>query len=182
VGGARGQGGLGAGISCLSYNYFQVSGTGHWWPGWLLSSCGPRLQPVTAHSRLIVRNSATIHRPLGCTTQHSFAGGESTGLRNNTLVGTEHSAPGLFLWQERVHLDERAAKIGVTASKLKQDGRLIMSTQSDHFREQAARAERLARSILDEEASKRLLEASAEFRRQAEQLDERPNKTVVKRL
>ena len=57
-----------------------------------------------------------------------------------------------------------------------------MSTQSDHFREQAARAERLARSISDEEASKRLLEASAAFRRQAEQLDERPNKTVVKRL
>jgi len=56
-----------------------------------------------------------------------------------------------------------------------------MSTQSDHFREQAARAERLARSILDEEASKRLVEASKEFRRQAEQLDERPDKRVVKR-
>jgi len=57
-----------------------------------------------------------------------------------------------------------------------------MSTQSDHFREQAARAERLARSISDDEVSKRLLEASAEFRRQAEQLDERPDKSVVKRL
>jgi hypothetical protein len=64
---------------------------------------------------------------------------------------------------------------------LKLDGRLIMSKQSDHFREQAARAERLARSILDEEASKRLVEASKEFRRQAEQLDERPDKSVVKR-
>jgi hypothetical protein len=57
-----------------------------------------------------------------------------------------------------------------------------MSRQSDHFREQAERAERLARSILDEEASKRLVEASKEFRRQAEQLDERPDKSVVKRL
>ncbi len=75
-----------------------------------------------------------------------------------------------------------AVRIGATASKLKQDGRLIMSTQSDHFREQAARAERLARSILDEETSKRLVEASKEFRRQAEQLDERPDKSVVKRL
>ena len=74
-----------------------------------------------------------------------------------------------------------AVRIGATASKLKQDGRLIMSTQSDHFREQAARAERLARSILDEDASKRLLEVSAEFRRQAEQLEERPDKSVVKR-
>jgi hypothetical protein len=56
-----------------------------------------------------------------------------------------------------------------------------MSSQSDHLREQAERAERLARSILDEEASKRLIEASKEFRRQAEQLDERPDKSVVKR-
>jgi hypothetical protein len=56
-----------------------------------------------------------------------------------------------------------------------------MSRQSDHFREQAERAERLARSISDEEASKRLVEASKEFRRQAEQLDERPDKSVLKR-
>ena len=56
-----------------------------------------------------------------------------------------------------------------------------MSSQSDYLREQAARAERLARSILDEEASKRLVEASKEFRRQAEELDERPDKSVLKR-
>jgi hypothetical protein len=56
-----------------------------------------------------------------------------------------------------------------------------MSSQSDHLREQAERAERLARSILDEEASKRLVEAATEFRRQAEQLDERPDKSAVKR-
>jgi hypothetical protein len=41
-----------------------------------------------------------------------------------------------------------------------------MSSQSDHFREQAARAERLARSISDDEVSKRLVEAATEFRRQ----------------
>jgi hypothetical protein len=57
-----------------------------------------------------------------------------------------------------------------------------MSSQSDYLREQAERAERLARSILDEEASKRLVEAATEFRRQAEQLDERPGKSIVKRL
>jgi hypothetical protein len=56
-----------------------------------------------------------------------------------------------------------------------------MSSQSDHLREQAERAERLARSILDEEASKQLLQASREFRRQAEQLDERSDKSAVKR-
>jgi hypothetical protein len=57
-----------------------------------------------------------------------------------------------------------------------------MSRQSDHFREQAERAERLARSISDDEVSKRLVAAATEFRRQAEQLDERPDKSVVKRL
>jgi hypothetical protein len=56
-----------------------------------------------------------------------------------------------------------------------------MSSQSDHLREQAERAERLARSILHEEASKRLVEAAKEFRRQAEQVDERPDK-IVKRF
>jgi hypothetical protein len=56
-----------------------------------------------------------------------------------------------------------------------------MSSQSDHLREQAERAERLARSILDEEASKRLVAAATEFRRQAEQLDERPEESGVKR-
>jgi hypothetical protein len=49
-----------------------------------------------------------------------------------------------------------------------------MSRQSDHFRKQAERAERLARSVLDDEASKRLVEASKEFRRKAEQLEEKP--------
>jgi hypothetical protein len=56
-----------------------------------------------------------------------------------------------------------------------------MSSQSDHLREQAERAERLARSILGEEASKGLLQASREFRRQAEQLDERSDKSAIKR-
>jgi hypothetical protein len=73
-----------------------------------------------------------------------------------------------------------AAKIGATASRNPR-------WQADHeqtirsFREQAERAERLARSISDDEASKRLVEASKEFRRQAEQLDERPHKSVLKR-
>jgi hypothetical protein len=52
------------------------------------------------------------------------------------------------------------------------------SSQSDHLREQAERLNGLARSILDEEASKRLVETSKEFRRQAEQLDERPDKSL----
>jgi hypothetical protein len=56
-----------------------------------------------------------------------------------------------------------------------------MSRASDHFREQAERAERLARTISDEEASKRLAEASREFRLQAEQLDKRPDKSVLRR-
>jgi hypothetical protein len=53
-----------------------------------------------------------------------------------------------------------------------------MSREADHFRKQAERAERLARSVLDDQASKQLVEASKEFRRKAEQLQERPDKEL----
>jgi len=54
-----------------------------------------------------------------------------------------------------------------------------MSREALHFRKQAERAERLARSVLDDQASKQLVEASKEFRRKAEQLQKRPNKAFV---
>jgi hypothetical protein len=43
-------------------------------------------------------------------------------------------------------------------------------TQVEHLREQAARAERLARHVLDVVTIARLLEASKDYRRQAELL------------
>jgi len=44
-----------------------------------------------------------------------------------------------------------------------------MNKQSDYLREQADRAERLARTVSDEKASKMLAELSKEYRLQAQQ-------------
>lgn len=46
-------------------------------------------------------------------------------------------------------------------------------TQIEHLREQAQRAERLARNVLDAVTVARLLEASEEYRRQADHLEQR---------
>jgi hypothetical protein len=48
-----------------------------------------------------------------------------------------------------------------------------MNKQSDYLREQADRAERLARTVSDEGASKALSELSKEYRIRAQQNDER---------
>jgi hypothetical protein len=48
-----------------------------------------------------------------------------------------------------------------------------MSKQSDYLREQADRAERLARTVSDEGASKALSELSKEYRLRAQESDER---------
>jgi hypothetical protein len=50
---------------------------------------------------------------------------------------------------------------------------ISMSKQSDYLREQADRAERLARTVSDEGASKALSELSKEYRLRAQQSDER---------
>ncbi|QUS39075.1 hypothetical protein RPMA_09685 [Tardiphaga alba] len=46
-------------------------------------------------------------------------------------------------------------------------------TQIEHLREQAQRAERLARNVLDVVTVSRLLEASEDYRRQADRLEQR---------
>ena len=46
-------------------------------------------------------------------------------------------------------------------------------TQIEHLREQAQRAERLARNVLDAVTVARLLEASEDYRRQADRLEQR---------
>ncbi len=46
-------------------------------------------------------------------------------------------------------------------------------TQIEHLREQAQRAERLARNMLDAATVTRLLEASEDYRRQADHLEQR---------
>jgi hypothetical protein len=46
-------------------------------------------------------------------------------------------------------------------------------TQIEHLREQAERAERLARNVLDAITVARLLEASQEYRKQADRLEQR---------
>lgn len=46
-------------------------------------------------------------------------------------------------------------------------------TQIEHLREQAQRAERLARNMLDAATVARLLEASEDYRRQADHLEQR---------
>jgi hypothetical protein len=46
-------------------------------------------------------------------------------------------------------------------------------THIEHLREQAERAERLARNMLDAVTVTRLLEASADYRRQANRLEKR---------
>lgn len=46
-------------------------------------------------------------------------------------------------------------------------------TQIEHLREQAQRAERLARNVLDAMTVARLLEASKDYRREADRLEQR---------
>ncbi len=46
-------------------------------------------------------------------------------------------------------------------------------TQIEHLREQAQRAERLARNVLDAVTVARLLQASEDYRRQADRLEQR---------
>ena len=46
-------------------------------------------------------------------------------------------------------------------------------TPIEHLREQARRAERLARNVLDAVTVARLLEASEDYRRQADRLEQR---------
>lgn len=46
-------------------------------------------------------------------------------------------------------------------------------TQIEHLREQAQRAERLARNVLDAVTVARLLEASEDYRQQADRLEQR---------
>jgi hypothetical protein len=46
-------------------------------------------------------------------------------------------------------------------------------TEIEHLREQAQRAERLARNVLDAVTVTRLLEASAEYRSEANRLEQR---------
>jgi hypothetical protein len=45
-------------------------------------------------------------------------------------------------------------------------------TQADHYRDQATRARRLAETVSDPEASKKLIEMAEEFRLYAERLEE----------
>lgn len=45
-------------------------------------------------------------------------------------------------------------------------------TQADHYRDQSDRAKRLARVVVDPEASKKLIEMAEEFRLYAERLEE----------
>ncbi|UPJ53548.1 hypothetical protein IVB30_20910 [Bradyrhizobium sp. 200] len=45
-------------------------------------------------------------------------------------------------------------------------------TQADHYREQSSGARRLAESVKDPEASKKLIEMAEEFRLYAERLEE----------
>jgi hypothetical protein len=45
-------------------------------------------------------------------------------------------------------------------------------TQADHYRDQSDRAKRLARAVVDPEASKKLVEMAEEFRLYAERLEE----------
>jgi hypothetical protein len=46
-------------------------------------------------------------------------------------------------------------------------------TQIEHLREQAQRAERLARSVLDAVTVARLLDASEDYRQEADRLEQR---------
>lgn len=48
-----------------------------------------------------------------------------------------------------------------------------MMTRIEYLREQAQRAERLARNVLDAVTVARLLEASEDYRRQADRLEQR---------
>jgi hypothetical protein len=45
-------------------------------------------------------------------------------------------------------------------------------TQADHYRDQATRARRLAETVSDPEASKKLIEMAEEFRLYAERLEQ----------
>ncbi|MBV9559966.1 MAG: hypothetical protein JOY90_05815 [Bradyrhizobium sp.] len=50
-----------------------------------------------------------------------------------------------------------------------------MNSQSDHLRDQAERAERLSKSVNNEEASRKLAELSQSFRNTAAALDSAAN-------
>jgi hypothetical protein len=47
-----------------------------------------------------------------------------------------------------------------------------MNSQADHLRDQAERAERLSKSVSNEEASRKLAELSQSFRNTAAELDQ----------
>lgn len=55
-------------------------------------------------------------------------------------------------------------------------------TQIEHLREQAVRAERLARSVLDILTVSRLLEASQEYQRLANEMECRARRGIEKTL
>jgi hypothetical protein len=52
-------------------------------------------------------------------------------------------------------------------------------THADHYRDQADRANRLARRVSDPEASSKLTEMAEEYRRYAERLDKSQLRTLV---